>query len=54
MRKIRVSAHISLQYPHEGKAVQERQQVEKSIHNGGYTMSIEILAVNKNNPLAII
>ena len=29
MRKISVSADISLQYPHEDKAVQERQQAEK-------------------------
>ena len=36
MRKVSVSAHISLQYPHEDKAAQERQQrAEKSIHNGG-------------------
>ena len=35
MRKISVSADISLQYLHEDKAVQERQQAEKSIHNGG-------------------
>ena len=27
--------NISLQYLHEDKAVQERQQAEKSIHNGG-------------------
>ena len=30
MRKISVSAHISLQYPHEDKAVQERQQKPKN------------------------
>ena len=36
MRKISVSADISLQYLHEDKAVQERQQAEKSIYNGGF------------------
>ena len=36
MRKISVSAHISLQYLHEDKAVQERQQAENQyIFNGG-------------------
>ena len=36
MRKISVSADISLQYPHEDKAVQERHQAEKLMHiNGG-------------------
>ena len=32
----RISPIISLQYLHKDKAVQERQQKPKIIHNGGY------------------
>ena len=49
MREISVSADISLQYPHEDKAVQERQQAEK---NNTYLM--EVLTMLNEKTIAIL
>ena len=41
MRKIRVSAQISLQYLHEDKAVQERQKPKNQYIMEDFTMTIK-------------